>query len=183
MWIIQTPKKVALWNKRYFEEKNGECAAYLKYSVLIFDEKIYKMQHLEVSGTPVLYKDARFLKVKAYRLRDAPTSLTFKNRTFCPHCINVFCIYLRTNSDLCHSITNSFYNRDEKCLQRGTDWVFKQSGLRFVFKGLSMNTSVFNRTAYKPNSLCFRTLVPMNLRIWPLMTCFIDFINLLVYFI
>ena len=29
-----------------------------------------------------------------------------------------------------------FYNRDEKCLQRGTDWVFKQSGLRFVCKGL-----------------------------------------------
>ena len=29
-----------------------------------------------------------------------------------------------------------FYNRDEKCLQRGTDWVFKYSGLRFAFKGL-----------------------------------------------
>jgi hypothetical protein len=29
-----------------------------------------------------------------------------------------------------------FYNRDEKCLQRGTDWAFKYSGLRFVFKGL-----------------------------------------------
>ena len=28
--------------KRYFEEKNGECAACLKYSVLIFVEKIYK---------------------------------------------------------------------------------------------------------------------------------------------
>jgi hypothetical protein len=27
-------KKVALWNKRHFEEKNGECAACLKYSVL-----------------------------------------------------------------------------------------------------------------------------------------------------
>ena len=39
MWIIQEPKKVALWNKRYFEEKNGECAACLKYSVLIFVEK------------------------------------------------------------------------------------------------------------------------------------------------
>jgi hypothetical protein len=25
---------------------------------------------------------------------------------------------------------------DEKCLLRGTDWAFKQSGLRFVFKGL-----------------------------------------------
>ena len=29
-------------------------------------------------------------------------SLTFNNCTFCPHCIYVFCIYLRTNSDLCH---------------------------------------------------------------------------------
>jgi hypothetical protein len=39
MWIIQQPKKVALWNKRHFEEKNGVCAAGLKYSVLIFVEK------------------------------------------------------------------------------------------------------------------------------------------------
>jgi hypothetical protein len=37
------------------EEKNEECAAGLKQSVLIFVEKIYKMQHLEGSGTPVLY--------------------------------------------------------------------------------------------------------------------------------
>ena len=44
----------------------------------------------------------------------------------CPHCICVFCIYLRTNSDLCHLQHKliGFYNRDEKCLQRGTDWVF-----------------------------------------------------------
>ena len=34
-------KKVALWNKWHFEEKNGECAACLKYSVLIFVEKKY----------------------------------------------------------------------------------------------------------------------------------------------
>jgi len=50
----------------------------------------------------------------------------------------VFCIYLRTNSDLCqlqHKLIG-FYNRDEKCLQRGTDWVFKYSGLRFVFRWL-----------------------------------------------
>ena len=32
---------VALRNKLHFEEKNGECAACLKYSVLIFVEKIY----------------------------------------------------------------------------------------------------------------------------------------------
>jgi len=38
----------------------------------------------------------------------------------------MFCIYLRTNSDLCHLQHKpiGFYNRDEKCLQRGTDWVF-----------------------------------------------------------
>ena len=35
--------------------------------------------------------------------------------------------YLRTNSDLCHLQHKliGFYNRDEKFLQRGTDWVFK----------------------------------------------------------
>jgi hypothetical protein len=54
-------------------------------------------------------------------------SLTFNNCTLCPHCIYVFCIYLRTNSDLCHLHHKliGFYNRGEKCLQRGTDWVFK----------------------------------------------------------
>jgi hypothetical protein len=38
----------------------------------------------------------------------------------------VFCIYLRTNSDLCHLQHKliGFYNRDEKCLLRGTNWVF-----------------------------------------------------------
>ena len=50
----------------------------------------------------------------------------------------MFCIYLRKNSDLCHLQYKliGFYNRDEKCLQRGTDWDFKYSGLRFVFKRL-----------------------------------------------
>jgi hypothetical protein len=51
----------------------------------------------------------------------------------------VFCIYLRTNSDLCHfqHKLTGFYNRDEKCSQRGTEWVFKYSGLRLGFKGLN----------------------------------------------
>jgi hypothetical protein len=34
-------KKVAFLNKRHFEEKYGECAAYLKYSALMVVEKIY----------------------------------------------------------------------------------------------------------------------------------------------
>jgi len=63
MLITQEPKKIALRNKRHFEEKNGECAACLKYSVCIFVEKnIYKMQHLVGSGTPVLYIGRTVLK-------------------------------------------------------------------------------------------------------------------------
>jgi hypothetical protein len=36
------------------------------------------------------------------------------------------------NCDVCpiqHKLIG-IYNREEKCLQRGTDWVFKRSGLR-----------------------------------------------------
>jgi len=56
----------------------------------------------------------------------------FNNSTLCPRCIYVFCIYLRTNSELCHLQRKmiGFYNPDEKCLQRGTDWVFKYRGLQ-----------------------------------------------------
>jgi len=68
-----------------------------------------------------------YYPLKAYWLRDAPTGLTFNNCTLCPPCIYVFCIYLSTNSDLCHLQHKliGFYNPDKKCLQRGTDWVFK----------------------------------------------------------
>ena len=39
----------------------------------------------------------------------------------------VFGADLGTNSNLCHLQHKliGFYNPDEKCLQRGTDWVFK----------------------------------------------------------
>jgi hypothetical protein len=59
---MQEPKKIALRHKRHFEENNGQCAACLKYSILIFVEKIYKMQHLEGGGTPVLYIGRTVLK-------------------------------------------------------------------------------------------------------------------------
>jgi len=39
----------------------------------------------------------------------------------------VFASSFRTNSDLCHlrHKLTGFYNRYEKRLQRGTDWIFK----------------------------------------------------------
>jgi len=69
MRITQEPKKVALRNKRHFEEKNGECAACLKYSVLIFVEKIYiKCNIWRVAVRPSYMQEARFLKVKVCSL-------------------------------------------------------------------------------------------------------------------
>ena len=39
MWIIQEPKKLALWNKLHFEEKKtGQYRACLNYSVPTFVE-------------------------------------------------------------------------------------------------------------------------------------------------
>jgi hypothetical protein len=68
----------------------------------------------------------------------------------------VFCIYLRTNSDLCYLQLKliGFYNGDEKCLQRGTDLVFKYSCRRFVFKRLIQAVNfiwIVNKT-----SCCFK---------------------------
>jgi len=53
--------------------------------------------------------------------------LTLNNCTLCPHGINVFCIYMKTNRDLCHFHDKliSLYTRDEKCLMYGTNRVFK----------------------------------------------------------
>ena len=52
----------------------------------------------------------------------------------------MFCIYLRTNSDLCHLQHKliGIYNRDEKCLLRGTNLVFKSDRYSFVLKGLML---------------------------------------------
>jgi len=70
----------------------------------------------------------------------------------------VFCIYLKTNSDLCHLQHKliGFYDRDEKCLQRCTDWVFKYSSLRFVCKGLNrvLQECMLNLYNSKDTFLC-----------------------------
>ena len=65
--------------------------------------------------------------LKANWLYNASIGLTFKHCTFSPHCIYVFCFYPRTKQRLVPHTTYliGFYKRDEKCLLRGTDWVFK----------------------------------------------------------
>ena len=55
MWVIQKPNKVALWNKRHFEEEKMEITQHVKniqYGYLLNNNK---MGHLEGNFTPVLY--------------------------------------------------------------------------------------------------------------------------------
>ena len=49
----------------------------------------------------------------------------------------VFCIHLTTNSDLCHLHHKliRFYNRDKKCLLRGTNWVLNKAVCASYLKG------------------------------------------------
>ena len=47
-----------------------------------------------------------------------------------------------------------FYNRDEKCLLRGTNWIFKYSSLRFAFKRVNIATS-FQPYAQNSTANCF----------------------------
>ena len=63
-------------------------------------------------GWSILHKT--LFPFKAYALPDATAGLTFKNCTFCPHCIYVFCIYLKTKSEFCSTKQEliGFYNRD-----------------------------------------------------------------------
>jgi hypothetical protein len=69
-----------------------------------------------------------------------------------------------------------FYNQDEKCLQRGTNWVFKKSNLRFVFKGLKsklvQNLTRWNqigrsKVATQPVSSLSSILPPLTALLFP----------------
>ena len=55
------------------------------------------------------------------------TSINIKNTTFFPKNIYIFCTFLRKIFEVFPNepSTAGFYNPDEKCLQRGTDWIFK----------------------------------------------------------
>ena len=73
---------------------------------------------------PYLHSPSEPSKYKQERIRPYIVSYGF-HRTLYPK----YSLY----------IMSGFYNRDGECLQSGTDWVFKYSGLRFVCKGLSEN--------------------------------------------
>jgi len=59
------------------------------------------------------------------------------------HIVFMCFVWISEQTDFCHihHKLTGFYNREEKCLQRGTDWVFKSSSLRFVCKGVMRASS------------------------------------------
>jgi hypothetical protein len=71
----------------------------------------------------------KYLPFEAYWLCDATTGLIFSNCcTLCPHCTYLCVLCLSQNKERFLSHTTyriGFYNRDEKCLLRGTNWVVK----------------------------------------------------------
>ena len=83
---------------------------------------IYKWQILTFQSLPVTW---------------CTNNLTFNNCRLYPHCIYVFCIYLRKNSDLYHLQHKlvGFYNGEEKCLLRGMNWSLNKTVCASYLKG------------------------------------------------
>ena len=85
-----------------------------------------KYQYTSCTGTIYLLKVLTFT-LSSLLLAWCTNRFNIQEFYILPHFMCMFCIYLRTNSDFCpiqHKLIG-FYNRDEKCLQRGTNWVFK----------------------------------------------------------
>ena len=124
----------------------GQTATCATYSInwLVFITEMKSVYSAVRTGSLNEAVCASSLTFESLLVTWCTNSLTFNNCTLCPHCIYVFCIHLRTNSYLCHLQHKliGFYNRDEKYLQRRTDWVFKWSSLRFVFNLLKTRRSL-----------------------------------------
>ena len=71
---------------------------------------------------------------KAYWLRAAPP--VYIQQLYALPTLYLCVLYLSENKQRLVPLIG-FYNRDEKCLQRGTDWVYKYSSLRSISKGLN----------------------------------------------
>jgi hypothetical protein len=64
------------------------------------DAKETVREYQRTSSLDILYLgNNNLLKPKTY-FTYVPPAVTYRNSVFCPQCIDVFCVDLRTNSDL-----------------------------------------------------------------------------------
>jgi len=96
------------------------------------------------------------------------TSLTFNNFTLCPHCIYVFCVSLRTNSDLCHLQHKliGFYNRDASVYCAVRIRSLNKAVCRSSLKGSAIHLEkyliIFNNSARTSKESSYVSLIYIN---------------------
>ena len=99
-WSLDHPKH---WRTRqkYFALRNVLVCCYQMTDREIF---IFVTKRIILGFKKTIRKrNAHFLLTfQSLLVTWCTNSLTFNNCRLCPHCIYLFCIYLRKNSDLCH---------------------------------------------------------------------------------
>ena len=66
------------------------------------------------------------LVLACFAFQSPPTGLTYKNYTFCPHCVFLGFVWISKQTYI-FSLCSTFYNRDGERLLRGTSWYFKRN--------------------------------------------------------
>ena len=79
------------------------------------------------------------LPFKTSWLFDPPTCLTLKNSTVCPHCIYVFCIYLRKTVGSAHTVLMCFVFISEQtatCATYSINWLVFIAEMKSVYSAV-----------------------------------------------
>ena len=138
-----TNKNHKLCHDKAKEERNKEVKMYLnnkpllqvrsmKYFVIIFDHKLTFREHINYMAekcTKLIFSLSKSEKLNLLK----PTGhvmhqqVLYSTLVLSAHTVFMCFFYLRINSDLRHLYHKviGFYNRDEKCLQRGKNCIFK----------------------------------------------------------
>jgi hypothetical protein len=85
-WVKMCSKHVEAINRNKLEVNNTSCWSY--YTDIVRQTVSNKKEKKLLVYT---FDNINILFGLTFWLRDAPTSITFNNCTFCPHCIYVFC--------------------------------------------------------------------------------------------
>jgi hypothetical protein len=88
-------------------------------------------------------------------------SFEVQNSAFLSQCIYVLCVCQNKRKILPYTAFSSWFILPRWCLLRGTNWVFKKNGLRFVLKVLRSirNTINFLATQLHVNAACLRAKI------------------------
>ena len=118
-------KKITLFSQRSLPPRPVYASkAFLKYRVCFYLLKLWEQFKIssQMSSQKLIQFDLNILNPNGHVMHQ---QFNIQQLYVLPTLY--LCVYLGTNSDLCHLQHKliGFYNRDEKCLLRGTNWLFK----------------------------------------------------------